>query len=95
MLDASTPTEEIGLKISSPSDGEIFRHLPPVSGIRQEIKLVASGATDAPLYWFVNDRFFQMADAVEPVYWPLEKGAHTIACADAEGQTARVQIVVE
>ncbi|MBN2684713.1 MAG: penicillin-binding protein 1C [Pontiellaceae bacterium] len=83
------------LKLVSPVDGETFRLLPASPGIRQEIKLAAAARSSDTLYWFIDNQLLQSADAAQSIFWPLEKGAHTIACADANGRTARVNILVE
>ena len=87
--------EERPLDIVSPVDGETYRLLPTASGLRQEIKLAADQAGSAALYWFVDDQLLRTAEAEQSIFWPLEKGAHTIACADAQGHSSRVQILVE
>lgn len=92
--DAVAAREDNPLGIETPVDGETYRLLPASPGIRQEIKIAASGSGDT-LYWFVDNEFLRTASAGDPVYWPLEKGTHSIACADAAGRTARVSIVVE
>ncbi len=95
MCDTESGATEHGLDIVSPVDGETFRMLPASPGIRQEIKLVASGLSNNTLYWFVDNELLHADDAGQPIFWPLEKGAHTIACADANGHAAQVQIMVE
>lgn len=83
------------LNLVSPVNGETFRLLPASPGIRQEIKLAADARSSDTLYWFIDNQLLQSADASHPIFWPLEKGAHTIACADAAGRTARANILVE
>ena len=95
MGDSSMVSAGSTLRIESPADGETYHLLPSTPGVRQEIRLASSAVSDAALYWFVDDELLQRADALQPVFWPLAKGAHTIACADSAGRTARVRIVVE
>ena len=83
------------LKITAPVDGETFCLLPESPGIRQEIRFSAQSESGTPLYWFVDGQLLKQDAADRPVFWPLKKGAHTIACADASGCSARVGICVE
>ncbi|MBN2703363.1 MAG: penicillin-binding protein 1C [Pontiellaceae bacterium] len=94
MGDAVADREDNPLGIETPVDGETYRLLPAAPGIRQEMRIAASGSGDT-LYWFVDNELLCAASSADSVYWPLEKGAHTIACADASGRAARVRIVVE
>ena len=65
-------------------------------GLRQEIKLSAQGgAASGTIYWFVDSELLGAVGPGRPIYWPLRRGRHAIACADAEGQYDRVDIAVE
>ncbi len=83
------------LSIVSPVDGETFRLIPSTPGIRQQIRFASAGWNHSTLYWFVDNVLLHVADAGQPVFWPLEKGSHFVACTDGNGHTARIRIVVE
>ncbi|MCK4563495.1 MAG: hypothetical protein KAU94_02335, partial [Verrucomicrobia bacterium] len=81
------PSSAKALRIESPAPGETFRLLPSTPGFRQEIKLAATSSER--IYWFIDGKLH------ESDFWPLAKGAHTIACADPLGRIAQVKILVE
>jgi membrane carboxypeptidase/penicillin-binding protein PbpC len=59
------------------------------------LPLCASFLESGPVYWFVDGALFRAASSAEPVAWPLRPGEHRIACADARGRSAAVEITVE
>ncbi len=82
-----TLTQKKTLRIETPAPGETFRLLPAAPGLRQEIKLAANSA--GKIFWFIDGKLH------DSNFWPLAKGAHTIACATPGGRTAQVNIHVE
>lgn len=84
------------LRITSPAHRQTLRMLGELPGLRQEIKLSAQGgAASGTIYWFVDSELLGAVGPGRPIYWPLRRGRHAIACADAEGQYDRVDIAVE
>ena len=74
------------LRILSPAPDATYRLLPPSQGMDQTIALTA---TTPDAYWFIDGKRYTAPR------WKLKKGTHTIACADAHGATAQLQIHVE
>ena len=84
------------LRILTPAGGSRFRHVPEDDGILQRLAFDAeTDAVGEVLHWFVDDRPVGRSVAGRPLFWPLEKGEHQIACASASGLSDRVKIAVE
>lgn len=84
---SETVVAEKKLQVTSPVPGETFRLLPASPGVRQAIALTAVSSGD--VYWFIDGKQYN-SDR-----WLLEKGRHTIACADVLGDSVQFQIFVE
>ncbi len=56
--------------------------------------MLKAAARGERVYWFVDGAFVAEADPLEPVFWPLRRGAHTIVCAGASGRSRSVVISV-
>jgi penicillin-binding protein 1C len=84
------------LRIITPARDSTFRWMSGMDAGAQQISLTATGpGPDVPLHWFVNDRSIGVSRAGEPLFWPLERGAHQIVCSTACGVSDRIRIVVE
>ena len=91
---AATPSG--GIRITSPLAGTTYRHLPGLPGLRQQILLRAeSEQAEASVHWFIDDRPLGVSTPAAPLYWELQRGTHTIACATPDGKTTRIRVAVE
>lgn len=84
-----------GLRILSPADGSVFRLMSGLDGVRQQLMLDAAAPGATNVQWFINDRPLTTSTPTQPLFWPLERGRHTIVCADAAGRADCVAITVE
>ena len=82
------------LRILSPANGSVFKWMPGMSGLEQDVPLKAWSSGTNEVYWFINESFYRAASPNTPVFWPLEKGKWRMACATASG-SASVELVVE
>jgi membrane carboxypeptidase/penicillin-binding protein PbpC len=78
-------------EIAYPKDGTVFR----LTGVAGEHLALRARDDGAPRHWFINGRPLRWTAAGEALPWPMERGAHTILCADASGRAARARITVE
>jgi membrane carboxypeptidase/penicillin-binding protein PbpC len=84
------------LRILTPARDSTFRWMEGFDAGAQQIPLTAAGSESGePLHWFVNDRPVGVSRAGEPLFWPLERGAHQIVCSAVRGSSDRIRIVVE
>jgi membrane carboxypeptidase/penicillin-binding protein PbpC len=84
------------LRILTPARDSTFRWMSDLEAGMQRIPLTATGpGPGEPLHWFVNDRPIGVSRAGEPLFWPLERGAHQIVCSTARGVSDHIRIVVE
>ena len=84
------------VRIRTPARGSVFRHMPESGADAQRLALdAASDRAGETLHWFVDDRPVGKSRAGEPLFWPLERGAHQIVCCTARGPSDRVEIAVE
>jgi penicillin-binding protein 1C len=79
------------VRITSPTPGAVLSVLEG-RHVRQELKLAAVGGER--LHWFVDGTFVGSTRET-PLFWPLARGHHLIACADDRGRSDRVTITVE
>jgi penicillin-binding protein 1C len=87
---------EGSLRIITPARDSTFRWMGGLDAGAQRIPLTATGpGPGEPLHWFVNDRPVGVSRAGEPLFWPLERGAHQIVCSSVRGPSDRIRIVVE
>ena len=90
----SPPAEAV--RIRTPARGSVYRWLPGLEVDAQRLALeAASDRAGETLHWFVDDRPAGKSRPGEPLFWPLERGAHQIVCCSARGPSDRVQIAVE
>ena len=88
------PAEAV--RIRTPARGSVYRWLPGLEVDAQRLALeAASDRAGETLHWFVDDRPAGKSRPGEPLFWPLERGAHQIVCCSARGPSDRVQIAVE
>jgi len=78
-------------RVLSPASGQTYVLLPDAPAQRLPLKATSRSAT---LYWFVNGSLVATAAPLDAAFWPLERGAHTITCADEAGRSATVCICV-
>ena len=94
---APAPEEPAAVvRILAPARGSVYRWLPGLDADAQRLALEA--ASDRPgeaIHWFVDDRPVGRTRAGEPLFWPLARGTHQIACGTARGLGDRVEIAVE
>lgn len=91
---AAEPPAEV--RILSPARGATYRWLPDLDVDAQRLALsAASDRAGERLHWFVDDRPVGRSRPGEPLFWPLERGAHQIVCGTGRGPSDRVQITVE
>ncbi|MGD9780536.1 MAG: penicillin-binding protein 1C [Kiritimatiellia bacterium] len=84
------------LRIRTPARGSTYRWMPEFGTDAQRLALdAASDRAGERLYWFVDDRPVGTSRTGEPLFWPLERGTHQIACGTARGLSDRVEIAVE
>lgn len=88
------PAEAV--RIRTPARGSVYRWLPGLDVDAQRLALeAASDRAGETLHWFVDDRPAGKSRPGEPLFWPLERGAHQIVCCSARGSSDRVRIAVE
>jgi len=81
-------------RIVSPVDGEKLAIVPDAMH-SQQLRLSAETASPGTeLYWFVDRVRIASGRANQPVFWPLERGTHTIVCCDANGRADTARITV-
>jgi penicillin-binding protein 1C len=81
------------MTIATPPDGARYELVDELPRERQQLPLKASGGTGT-VWWFVDRRLVGQGAADQTLLWPLERGVHTLACADAAGRSAQVSITV-
>ncbi len=82
--------------IRSPEEGitYIIRRFVPLED--QQIPLEAAFGSDVKtVYWFVDRELIFEGKPDQLVFWPPERGKHTVTCMDDEGREASREIVVE
>lgn len=79
-------------RILSPADGESYVFLSEIGG-NQKLLLQARSDSDR-LYWFVDGDLFTSSDVADRTFWALQRGRHTIVCADDVGRSSSVTIDV-
>jgi penicillin-binding protein 1C len=60
---------------------------------REKLLLKATSRMEK-LYWFVDGSLHGTTAPLEPSFWPLQRGPHTIVCSDPAGRSASVAIEV-
>jgi len=61
----------------------------------KKLALLADGSFDSGnLFWFIDDKFYKKSGIGRKLFWDMEKGKHTITCADNYGRSSSVTIVV-
>jgi penicillin-binding protein 1C len=60
---------------------------------REKLLLKATSRMDK-LYWFIDGSLHGTTAPLEPSFWPLQRGPHTIVCSDPAGRSASVAIEV-
>lgn len=83
------------LRITSPAPDSVYRLLSAVSLDSQRLVLDAAQGGEAPLHWFINDRYYGASRPGTPLSWPMERGTIRIVCSDDAGRSDRVRITVE
>ncbi|HUT34061.1 MAG TPA: penicillin-binding protein 1C [Planctomycetota bacterium] len=78
-------------RILSPASGQSYILLPDAA--HQRLSLQATSRAGV-LYWFVNGTLLTTSAPLEPAFWALEPGTHTVLCADEAGRSASVTICV-
>jgi len=91
------PAESAGsVRILSPARDSTYRRMPDLDVDAQRLALdAASDRAGDPLHWFVDDRPVGRARVGQPLFWPLERGAHRIVCSTLGGVSDCVRITVE
>jgi penicillin-binding protein 1C len=56
--------------------------------------MLKAAARTGRLHWFVDGTYVAATASLEPLFWPLRRGAHTILCAGDSGRSHSVGIVV-
>ena len=80
--------------ITSPLAGALYLIDPTLRSEYQRLPLRAGGAAPGTLEWFVDDEPIGRTQRDEPMWWPLQKGRHTITVRDAKGRSSSTHIVV-
>jgi len=84
------------VKILAPAGGSVYHWMPDSESLSQQLLLEArSDRAGESIHWFVDDRPVGQSRAGTPLFWPLERGTHQIACSTVRGQSDCVQIAVE
>jgi penicillin-binding protein 1C len=84
------------LVIANPPPGATYLIDPTLRSRYQTLALRASAEQSAgAIEWSVNGRRIGVSDPDKPMHWPLERGEHRIAAADAHGRTAETSIIVK
>ena len=82
-------------RILSPAAGQTLVVLDAGrSSASQDLTLKAASAARR-LHWFVDGAFHATASPGQQVFWPIERGAHTIVCCDDSGSSSTVTIHVQ
>ena len=50
---------------------------------------------EAPLYWYVDGRYWGTSTSQETLWWSLEEGAHRISVEDGQGHLAEAVIKIK
>jgi len=88
---ASAAPADAPPRVLSPAPGQTYVLLPDAPHQRLALKAASRAAT---LYWFVNGALVATGAPLEPAFWPLRPGTHTILCADDAGQGTSLTIAV-
>ena len=80
-------------RILAPAAGQAYVLAEGASAATSRLMLKAAARTGR-LHWFVDGTYVAATAPLEPVYWPLRRGAHTILCAADSGRSCSVGIVV-
>jgi membrane carboxypeptidase/penicillin-binding protein PbpC len=78
-------------RVLSPASGQTYMLLPDAAPQRLPLKAASRAAA---LYWFVDGSLVATSAPLDAAYWPLERGPHTITCADDAGRSASLAITV-
>lgn len=90
------PEPAAAVRILSPARGSVYRQVAALESVSQQIALeAASDRAGEWLHWFVDDRPVGRSRAGEPLFWPLERGEHRIACSTVRGPGDCIRIAVE
>jgi membrane carboxypeptidase/penicillin-binding protein PbpC len=74
-------------RIFSPAAGRTYLLEEGEPAGAQQLMLKAS-SRGGTLYWFVDGTLVATGAPLEPVFWPLARGAHTVVCSDEAGRSA-------
>jgi len=85
--------EEAPPRVLSPATGQTYALLEKDGGARQKLLLKAASRMER-LYWFVDGTLHTTSAPLEPAFWPLERGTHTIVCSDDAGRSSSAVIEV-
>jgi penicillin-binding protein 1C len=56
--------------------------------------MLQAASRSGQLFWFVDGTFVAATDPLEPAFWPLARGRHSVVCALASGASRSVSVVV-
>ncbi len=90
--DCKVVAQEGAPKITSPTAGKeyLIDFASPT-----ELMLACQTENDVKkVYWYINDRFYQEADAQKPLFFLPEKGLVKISCSDDKGRNTNIKIRV-
>jgi membrane carboxypeptidase/penicillin-binding protein PbpC len=79
--------------ILSPAAGQCYVLQENAGAARQRLLLKAASRA-GKVYWFIDGALQAAGAPLEPAFWPLERGPHTILCSDGAGRCASVAIEV-
>ncbi len=83
------------VRIVSPIDALTYHRQRDDTPGGNTLVLRAEAPGTRTLHWFVDDVWLGAAPPQAPLHWPLQRGAHVIACADTRGHTDALRITVE
>jgi membrane carboxypeptidase/penicillin-binding protein PbpC len=84
---------EVPPLILSPASGQRYIFQENDGHARQRLLLKAASRA-GKVYWFIDGALHTAGVPLEPAFWPLERGAHTIVCSDDAGRSSSVAIEV-
>jgi membrane carboxypeptidase/penicillin-binding protein PbpC len=56
--------------------------------------MLKAAARGGRLYWFVDGVFVAATAPLQPAFWPLAPGPHTVVCADEAGRSVETAFTV-
>ncbi|HPD15587.1 MAG TPA: penicillin-binding protein 1C [Planctomycetota bacterium] len=88
---ASVASADTPPRVLSPVPGQTYVLLADAPHQRLTLRAASRAGT---LYWFVNGVLVAAGAPLEPAFWPLRPGTHTITCADDAGLGTSLTIAV-